>query len=135
MANKETKSADDVVKLIEQTRYEYSNAIRKLRALEKEKMYQESRTTIILTAKKPELLKNDALKKQLETCFEDPKFKPTLDFIASCIYIEHKDLMEEYNYYLKLSKQAEKEFEMLSSQLIWHQSQAKIKGIELMNKI
>lgn len=135
MSNKPPQDAESILRLIEQTRYEYSDAVKNLRKLEKLKMLVEMQTTVIINSKHPELLKNEDLKAKISGLFDDPKFKPTVDFIASCVYLENQAVMEDYNYYLKLSKQAEKEFEMLSSQLIWHQSQAKIKGIELMNKV
>lgn len=135
MSNKPPQDAESILRLIEQTRYEYSDAVKNLRKLEKLKMLVEMQTTVIINSKHPELLKNEDLKAKILGLFDDPKFKPTVDFIASCVYLENRAVMEDYNYYLKLSKQAEKEFEMLSSQLIWHQSQAKIKGIELMNKV
>lgn len=135
MSNKPPQDAESILRLIEQTRYEYSDAVKNLRKLEKLKMLVEMQTTVIINSKHPELLKNEDLKAKILGLFDDPKFKPTVDFIASCVYLENQAVMEDYNYYLKLSKQAEKEFEMLSSQLIWHQSQAKIKGIELMNKV
>lgn len=128
-------SPEELRKLMYQTQSEYSIAIRELRKLERQKRLAEATTTLILTSKRGDLLKNENLKKHFEVCCEDPKFKPTVDFINSCIYLEHKDLMEEYDYQQVLSKQADKEFQMLSAQLIWYQSENKAKAIELMNQI
>lgn len=129
------KSSEEIRRLMGVTQSEYSIAIRKLRDLEREKMIAEAKTTIILTSKTNKLITNKNLREHLVECCKDPKFKPTIDFISSCIYIEHQELMEEYNFYAKQAKQAEKEFEMLSSQNIAYQSERKFQGVELMNKV
>lgn len=129
-------SPEKLLELMAVTQSEYSVAITALRGLERLKMAAETRTTVILTAKRFDLLQNVSLRDHFQKCCEaDPKFKPTVDFIASCVYLEHEELMENYNAQEKASKQAEKEFAMLSSQLIWYQSKNKVKGIEMINKL
>lgn len=135
MSQSEAYSPSQLLKMMATTQFEYSEAIRKLRELEKAKMLHEARTNVIVAAKRFDLLENEGLRVHFQTACSDPKFRPTVDFIERCIYLENLPLMEEYNYYSKVAKQAEKEYEILSGQLIWHQSQAKIKGIELINKI
>lgn len=128
-------SPEKLAELMATTQSEYSIAIRKLRPLERAKMLAEAKTRIIITAHRVDLIKNKSLKEHLKACFEDPKFKPTVDFINSCIYIEHQELMEDYNAYEQEAKQAVKEFEMLSDQAISYASDRKFKQAELINKI
>lgn len=128
-------SPQEIQRLMAQTQFEFSEAIRKLRDLEKRKMIAEAKTTLIVTAKRVDLITNDQLKTHFSLCCKEDKFKPTIDFIRSCIYIEHQKIMEEYNYYEKQAKQAEKEYEMLVSQQIYYQSENKVKAAELMNKM
>jgi hypothetical protein len=129
------KSPEELQRLMSITQSEYSIAIRKMSDIEKRKMEAEAKACIILTAKATNLITNKDLKKHLIECFKDDKFKPTVSFIESCTYLEHQPLMEEYNFYSKQAKQLEKEFEMLSSQLIYYQSKNKFKAAELMNKM
>lgn len=129
------KSPEELLRLMAETQSEYSIIIRGLKKIERQKMKLEASTTIILHSKSLEYIKNEKLKKHLEKCYEDDKFKPTVSFVESCVYLENEDIMEEHNDLTKRARYLEKEFDMLSSQLIYHQSKNKVKTAEIMNNL
>lgn len=129
------KSPEELLRLMAETQSEYSIVIRELKKIEKQKMLAEASTTIILHSKSLEYIKNVKLKKHLEKCYEDEKFKPTVSFIESCVYMENQEVMEEHNDLTKKARYLEKEFEMMSNQLSFAQSKLKYKAAEMMNKL
>lgn len=129
------KGVEELRSLMGVTQSEYSLAIRRLNELEKRKMLAEATATLIITSRRVDMLTNEKLKSYLEKCFEDDKFKPTVSFIESCIFMEHQELMEEHIALAKNARYLEKEFEMLSGQLIYYQSRNKVKAAEMMNNL
>lgn len=112
--------------------WEFEQANRKLRELESRRVVREKQTRIILLAKRWDLIQNERLRLHLLHCYEDEKFKPTKEDLESFIFIEHREIFDEYNYFEKLAKQANREFEMWQSQLMWYQSKMKHDRLEQM---
>lgn len=129
------KTPDQLLALMSRSAFEYHYATQRLREIESVKTVREHQLRIILLSKRIDLIQNEKLRAHLVLMFEDPKHKWTIDSINSVIYLEQKELMDKYNRYEKIAKQAEKEHDMWNAQLMWHQSQNKLDGIEqLTNK-
>lgn len=127
-----TLKPEELLKQMERAASEFETANRIIRELDLEKTERKAKTTIVIEAKRADLLTNENLKAHLMVCFSDPKFKPTLDFIANAIYLEHMEFLTAYNTASLVAKQAEKEYDMWQKQLMWHQSALKREGLELM---
>lgn len=125
------KTPEALMKLMEEANSEFARANRVMRGLEVEKMHAEARTAVILVAKRVDLLTNEGLKAQLSVCLKDSHFRWTKELLEKFSYLENQEIFEKYNEAEKIAKQAQKEFEMASSQLIYHQSQNKLKSAEL----
>lgn len=105
--------------------YEFAYANRQLRDLEIKRKTREQQTRIIILSKRLDLIQNQALKAHLEVCISDPKFKATKEDLYSFCYMEHRQIFELYTKFEQIAKQANREFEMWQSQLIWYQSKMK----------
>lgn len=133
---KTAKNSIDPETLIEEmgkASYEFTAANRELRKIELKVYEAIAKTSIMIYAKNISKLKNTALKTHLTACFDDPKFKPTVEFVKHCNQLEHQELLEKYQIAEMVAKQAKDEFEMWQKQLMWHQSKMKMSQLELMS--
>lgn len=129
------KTPEELVKLMTETEYEFHECNQRLKKLEKDKMLAEAKTSIILHGHRADLLQNITLREHFIKCEADSKFRLTVDLTASFVYLEHQELMEQYNYYSKRAKQLEKEYSMLQGILMNYQSENKLRASELLNKL
>jgi hypothetical protein len=130
-----TKGPEELMKLMGQVAYEYASARARLKALRKQYAYCVARTSLILSSRSTQYIKNEKLRGHLDVCFNDPKFRLTNELIHNFSYLEHRELFEEYEYCEEVAKNAQKEHEMLTNQLMHYHSENKLKGAELMNKL
>lgn len=128
-------SVDKLRELMGLVQWEFEQANRKLRELQTAKNEREAKTDVILWAKRPDLLTNEKVKAHYIKCLQDEKFKLTVDLAKHFIYLENQDIMEEYEFYEKIASQAEKEYKMLTTQMMWYLSENKVKVSELFNKL
>jgi hypothetical protein len=126
-------TSDEIIEKMGETNFEHRHAIKELKKIELEKNIKESKTTLIIHAQRSDLLQNPEARKLFEDCMEDPKFKATVDFVNSLVYVEHQAIMEKYKHYEMIAKRAERQYEQLCSMLIWEQSKNKREGQELMS--
>jgi hypothetical protein len=125
-------TSDEIIEKMGETNFEHRNAIKELKKIELEKNITESKLTLIIHAQRSDLLKNPEAKKLFEDAMEDPRFRATVDFVNSLIYVEAQVIMERYKHFEMIAKRAEKQYEQLCSMLIWEQSKNKREGHELM---
>lgn len=111
--------------------WEYAQAIRHIRRLERARAVRIAKTMVILSSNSLDLVTNERLREHLRLVIQDPKFRWTKELFAQYIYIEHQKIMDEYNVWERVAKTAEVEHEMWSKQLGWHQSQMKRDAAEL----
>lgn len=117
--------------LMGETAEQFRRATKRLRELEATKTIRVAQVEVILLSRKIDLLKSEGLKKHLNLCFADPKFRWTNEVLSAFMMVELRELLGEYNYYEKVARNAEKENEMWSKQLMYYQSKNKLKGAEL----
>lgn len=123
---------EELLQLMGKSAWEFRQATKKLGQLEKEKNIRARATSAALILRDVSQIKNEYLKAHLVECFEDPKFKLTVDAVENFTYLENREIIEEYNYQEKEAKHAEKTFDMASKMLMWHQSKMKRDGVEAM---
>jgi hypothetical protein len=132
-AKKFTKTPDELRELLGMAASEYAVAREKLKRLEVQKAFLTAKTAVILSAKRFDLLTNEALRAHYQTCCEDPKFRLTNDLIHSFSYLENRIVFEAYEAAEKIAKGAQEEHDMWNKQLMWYQSENKLKGAELLS--
>ena len=126
-------TADEIIEKMGETNFEHRHAIKELKKIELEKSIKEAKATLIIHAQRTDLLQNPEARRLFEDCIEEPKFRATVDFVNSLIYVEHQEIMEKYKHHEMVAKRAEKQYEQLCSMLIWEQSKNKREGQELMS--
>lgn len=125
-------SPDELMELMGKAAYDFEAANREIRRIEQDKQMREAKTSIIVSSKRWDMIQNASLKQHFKACCEDPKFRPTVDFIDYATYVEHQDVFDKYNAAVTKAKQAKDEFDMWQKQLSWYQSKNKLEGLELM---
>lgn len=129
------KTPEQLVEAMGIAAYEFAAAHKAMKKIAKQKLYAEAHTAVILVAKRHDLLKNKTLAEHFKECLKDPKFRLTNELIKSFSYLENQTLFEEYSHQEEIAKAAEKEHAMWTSQLMWYQSENKLKGSELLSKL
>lgn len=118
-------SPEDIQEKMAQSSYLHRHAIEQLKRVEREKTIAEAQITLAVQAKRVDLLTDPAAVELFNNAMEDPKFKPTIDFTNSLVYVEARPIMEEYQFWENIAKREEKQFQMLVSQQMWYMSENK----------
>lgn len=115
-------SPDELREKMGKAAWEKEKAARELRKISQTVNIRKHKTTTIILSRKFDLIQNAKLREHLIACAEDPKFKPTKEQIEGFVFLEHQEVMEKYEFYSDVSKQASEEHEMYAKQLSWYQS-------------
>jgi hypothetical protein len=124
---------DELLERMAQASYEYHHAAQQMATLFQQKQTYETVITGLVQSKQWELLQDPQAKELCRLAFADPKFKPTVDFTNSVVYMEAKAVMEPFNYWEAQANTAGKYHQMLTNQLMWHQSENSRLKAEMMS--
>jgi hypothetical protein len=132
--NEMTKyTPEELLDLMARISYDYWHAIGEMRKIAKSKLIMEAKLTAVIQSKNWEMLQNKLAKQLFKEACSDPKgFKPTVDFTKSIIYMEQQGIMEAYNFWEAEADAAVKYHQMLTNQLMWHQTENRRLTAELM---
>lgn len=114
---------EELLEKMAQASYEYHHAAAQMAQLFQQKQTYEAVVTGIVQSRQWHLLEDLQAKQLCELAAADPKFKPTVDFTNSVVYMEAKAIIEPFNYWEAQANTASKYHQMLTNQLMWHQSE------------
>lgn len=123
---------EELLEKMAQASYEYHHAYGQMMQLFQHKQTYEEVITGIVQSKQWELLSDPQAKEFCRLAFADPKFKPTVDFTTSIVNMEAKAIMHPFHYWEAQASAAAKYHQMLTNQLMWHQSENGVRKAEMM---
>lgn len=124
---------EELLDLMARVSYDYWHGVKQLEKISRQKLIMEATLTAVIQAKKWDMLANPMARQLFKDACSDPKgFRPTVDFTNSIIYMEQQHTMERMAYWEAATKAAEKYHQMLTNQLMWHQSENRKLSAELM---